>query len=120
MSDVVILRRESVVTLVQGQTSAPIITEVSAPTIVIQREGIPGTPGTNGTGGGGEALPHVHTQSTASVEWVVNHNYGFRPGSISLLTTGGSLMEAEVQHISLNQLRVYFVSEQVGSVIVSP
>jgi hypothetical protein len=42
VSDVVILRRESVVTIVRGGISSPVIQQIPAANLIIQREGIPG------------------------------------------------------------------------------
>lgn len=47
MSDVVILRRESIVTVVREEPSSPVVTEHSAPIVIIQREGIPGVSGSD-------------------------------------------------------------------------
>lgn len=54
-------------------------------------------------------------QASGSATWTVNHNLGFRP-DVSVLTPGGSEMIAEVVHISINQLRVYFSAPKTGSV----
>lgn len=48
---------------------------------------------------------YVHTQSTPSTEWIINHNLGFRP-AVELLTVGGMEFDAEVVHITANQTRV--------------
>ena len=70
--------------------------------------GIPGTPGSTGI---------TFTQGSAATEWIINHNLGYRP-SASIFTTGGVRVEAEILHISVNQLRVYFAAIMAGSVYV--
>lgn len=56
---------------------------------------------------------YVHTQSSPSVEWVINHNLGARP-IIEVRTVGGVVMEADVVHLTLNQSRVYLASAVAG------
>jgi hypothetical protein len=56
---------------------------------------------------------YVHTQATAQSEWIVNHGLGYKP-SVSVYTTGGVEVEAEIVHISDYQLRVRFGSPQTG------
>lgn len=51
MSDVVVIRQESVVTIVRGAPTAPVVSERTAPIITIQRDGIPGRPGNDGDPG---------------------------------------------------------------------
>lgn len=50
---------------------------------------------------GGEAF-HF-TQNEASQVWTINHNLGRHP-VVSVLDSGGSQMEVDVHHTSLNQL----------------
>jgi hypothetical protein len=56
---------------------------------------------------------YVHTQTTPQSEWIVNHGLGYKP-SVSVYTTGGVEVEAEIVHISDYQLRVRFGSPQTG------
>jgi hypothetical protein len=55
-------------------------------------------------------------QLVAAAEWIVNHNLGRRP-AVTLLSTGGVEMVAEVLHVSLNQFRVYFDQPRAGLAI---
>lgn len=64
-----------------------------------------------------DAPPYLHTQSSPSSEWIVNHNRGFRP-LVTVLSAGGREVGAEVLHISDNQLRIYFAVAKTGSAIV--
>jgi hypothetical protein len=55
---------------------------------------------------GGGAVSFIHTQSSPSSEWIINHNLCFRP-DVTVLDTGGQVVGVLVQHISDNQARVY-------------
>ena len=57
----------------------------------------------------------VHNQTAPSVEWIVNHNLGYRP-MFTLMDAAGNEFDAHVLHVSNNQLRVYLASPQTGSV----
>lgn len=61
----------------------------------------------------------VHTQSSASALWTVNHNLGDRPAAVAVLTAGGVEMDADVRHVSVNQLTVGFASAITGSVLIN-
>jgi hypothetical protein len=71
--------------------------------------------GVQGPPGGG-ALRHVHTQSSASSIWTVNHNLGLRP-QVEVLSPGGVQVEAAVQHITDNQTVITFNTPQTGQAI---
>jgi len=88
--------------------------EVSRPQQVsIVTVGIQGPAGPQGPAGAAEA--YIHTQGSPSDEWVVNHNFGEKP-IVEVLDSGGNAVNAQVLHISNNQLRVYFSSPQTGAV----
>jgi hypothetical protein len=63
----------------------------------------------------GLAPDFLHTQNSPASEWIVNHNLGVKPNA-AVLDTGGNVVDAQVLHISANQLRVYFSSAQTGAV----
>lgn len=67
-------------------------------------------------GPSGGADEYEHSQSVAAVEWIVNHNLGEYP-SITVLNTGGQIVDAAVINISVNQARVYFNTPQMGKVL---
>ncbi|MEI9964364.1 MAG: hypothetical protein WDM92_06330 [Caulobacteraceae bacterium] len=71
-----------------------------------------GPPGPPGTGGG--VADFIFTQAFPATPWVVNHNLGRKP-LVAVLDVGGNEVEAAVQHISVNQLRVSFAAPQAGS-----
>lgn len=64
-------------------------------------------------GADGATLDFEHVQTDPSDEWIINHNFGVRP-SVSVLSVGGVEMEAQVVHMSVNQVRIYFASAQAG------
>lgn len=74
--------------------------------------GIPGPAGADGSGGGVQGI-NLNFLSP-SVEWLINHNLGYKP-IVELFTTGGVEMQAAVIHTSVNQLLVQFNSPTAGS-----
>jgi len=93
--------------VVIGPTTTRVVTPPGM-RVVTGGRGLPGRPGLNGEG-------FVHTQSSPSTEWIVNHNLGFRPG-VTVLSPGGIEVDAAVAHVTTNQLRVTFTASQTGSV----
>lgn len=68
---------------------------------------------------GGTTNPRfVHTQSSASATWVVNHNLGFFP-QVTVLSPGRIEVEATVEHVSANQVVITFNTAQTGQAIFS-
>jgi hypothetical protein len=70
------------------------------------RQGPPGVDGASGSS-------FEHAQSVAASIWTVNHNLGFRP-NVSVKTLGGLEVDAEVLHVSVNQVQVIFDSPSTG------
>lgn len=67
----------------------------------------------------GPAAPRFEfAQSTPSAMWNVNHNLGFRP-NVEVLSVGGVQMLAEVIHLSVNQVQIFFDQATAGLVICS-
>lgn len=64
----------------------------------------------------GVAAGYEHVQSGASLEWIINHNLGYNP-IIEVLSPGGLSVLTEVQHLTLNQARVYFLTPQTGKAV---
>ncbi len=60
---------------------------------------------------------YEHVQASASSEWIVNHNLGYNP-VIEVLSPGGLTVVVEIQHMTTNQARVYFLTPQTGKAIV--
>lgn len=59
---------------------------------------------------------YEHQQSSPSTSWTVNHNLNHRP-NVTVLSSGGVEVWAEVIHASLNQVMVYFDQPTTGTVI---
>jgi hypothetical protein len=57
---------------------------------------------------------YLHTQSAPSAEWIVNHNLGFKP-DVTLLDSGSQVFQADIVHISVNQLRVIMATPTAGT-----
>lgn len=62
-------------------------------------------------GASGSSFEHI--QSTPASTWVVNHNLGYRP-NVSVKTPGGIEVMAEVLHVSINQVQIFFDSSATG------
>lgn len=58
---------------------------------------------------------YLHTQSSASTTWAVNHNLGFQP-IVNVRDAGSVVVDADVVHTSANQLIVTFITPQTGTV----
>lgn len=69
----------------------------------------PGTPGP-------APQRYVHLQSAEATQWFINHNLGYRP-VISVITLGGALLIAAVEHLSNNLARVDLDDPMTGQAI---
>lgn len=58
------------------------------------------------------------TQAVASDTWVINHNFGWKP-NVQILSVGGRELLAEVLHVSVNQVQVFFDTPQAGLALLS-
>lgn len=74
-----------------------------------------GPPGPAGPPGvpGGPGFTFIHTQASPSNQWIANHNIG-RLVNTYVTDLGGNEVEAEVQSVSINQVRVSFVAPATG------
>ncbi len=61
----------------------------------------------------GSGVAFVHQQWVPIVVWSVNHNLGLRP-TVSVLDTGGNEVQADVVHLSANQLQIRFALPVAG------
>ena len=57
-----------------------------------------------------------HIQTQASTLWIVNHNLGRWPSSVTVVTVGGVEVDAGVINVSTNILHVEFATPFVGRV----
>lgn len=88
-----------------------IIAPIAGETIIVN-SGARGPAGPAGPAGAAEA--HIHTQASAAAEWIVNHNFGARP-LVQVFSAGGAEIEANIIHITDNQVRIYFAAAQAGT-----
>lgn len=75
--------------------------------------GIPGPAG--GGGGGGGDLNYLFDVPVPALIWVMTHNFGKYP-SVSVFDSTGRLVEGDVQHLSVNQVKITFSAAFAGSV----
>lgn len=92
-----------------SQTSYNIRLNQAKTNLNIVSSGLQGPPGPPGE----SAATYIHTQSTPSSIWTINHNLGFKP-SVELLDSGGNEFDADVLHTSNNQVIVYLNTEIAG------
>lgn len=78
----------------------------------------PGPQGPAGPPGSSTGGIYVHTQASASSEWVVNHNLG-RTVIATVYDSGGAEIEANVVQVTTNQLRVYLTSAITGTAVAA-
>ena len=62
----------------------------------------------------GGSTGYTHTQGASAAEWIVNHNFGYKP-NVEVRTVGNVVMDAEVLHNTDNQVRIYFAAALTGS-----
>lgn len=72
----------------------------------------------NGGGGSSTDFHYQHVQGVPSSSWIINHNLGARP-NVSLHTTGGLAVTADVVHTSANQVIASFSAPLAGYAICS-
>jgi hypothetical protein len=63
-------------------------------------------------GGGTGDLHYTHTQTNATSTWTVNHNLGKYPAVQCAI--GSILFTPDVEHITVNQLKIYLSSDSSG------
>jgi hypothetical protein len=112
MTDTVKLSRKNVeYLLVQGKRTAQVRAKPGSQQVRIIRSAAPLS--AINTGGSG----YEFIQSSAAATWTINHNLGRNP-VVSILSTGGIEVEAEVMHISPNQTVVNFASPFAGKAMM--
>lgn len=58
-------------------------------------------------------LTYTHTQGTPSAMWTVNHNLSTYP-AVTVMDSGGSEVEGDIQHTSVNQTVLMFTAAFSG------
>jgi hypothetical protein len=109
MADAVILRRESIVTLMRGD-NRPVVSQVEASVVVVKRDGIPGRKGDQGDQGppgNGAQVTYVHTQNDAAYIWNISHNLNRYPSATVVDSDGREIM-GDLTYLDANLLRLEF------------
>lgn len=85
---------------------------------IVRVEGPQGPAGPKGDPGptGGT---YIHQQVTPSTTWTIDHNLGFDPAGIRIVTSGGSELEGAVTYTSPNQVVVTFSTAFSGTAYLS-
>lgn len=68
--------------------------------------------------GGGGDFNFVYTQAIASAFWSVTHSAGKFP-SVTIVDSGGTEIDAQVDHIDANNLTITFASSTTGKAYIN-
>lgn len=58
-------------------------------------------------------VSYTHNQSSASNQWTVVHNLGFKP-NVTVFNSAGDIVEGSITHNSVNQLTLQFSATMSG------
>jgi hypothetical protein len=61
----------------------------------------------------GTVAAYTHVQSSPATTWIINHNLGYKP-DVTLYSSGGVVMYAEIVHASNNQTQIIFTIPTTG------
>ena len=89
---------------VYQDTPNRVTVDQDAPNVVVVRSTSPSSSSTR---------RHIHTQGTASTEWVITHTLGGRP-SVTVVDSAGTVVIGEVQYDSNTQVTVSFTAAFSG------
>jgi hypothetical protein len=78
-----------------------------------------GPPGSPGPPGGSAGSTHIFVQGSPSSTWVIPHNLGWWP-SITVVDTGGSVVEPDKHYDTNNQVTLVFGSPTTGTAYLNP
>lgn len=84
--------------------------------VKITAEQIANVPSFTIIGPPGNTARYQETITSASTSWTINHNLGYNPTSVTILSVGGVIVDAEVLHTSINQVVIIFNTPYAGSV----
>jgi hypothetical protein len=90
-----------------------IIVEPIIPNVTVTAPGPQGAPGVFDAGD----VAYVHTQSTPSAVWTINHNLGFNPVAV-VLDSGGTQCEGAISYPSINQMVITFTGAFSGTAYI--
>lgn len=107
MTTVNVTAVSNTVTVTEGNGGTTVVTVPVTSVVTATTVGPQGPKGDTGdTGATGPVGPasafYVHTQSSPSTTWTINHNLGFKP-AVELLDSGSQEIDGEVSHPSVNQ-----------------
>lgn len=100
--------------LIAAPTTLTLVANKDDVSLVLAR--LRGPRGPAGPSGGG-GNPIVFPQSSPSALWTVVHNLGYKPAVISVLNTGSGVMDAEINHLSVNVFTVNLALPLAGTVL---
>lgn len=100
VDDAVYFLGSTYVCLVAGTKDSPIVAPEKWE-ILVQK----GDPGTSGS--------YVHTQSTPSNNWIINHNLGYNP-IVQVFNSGNMEIDCAIVHVTNNQVQIPLVSAISG------
>lgn len=66
-----------------------------------------------------KAIRYTHAQTTASDTWVVDHNLGAKPGGVSVVDSGETVVYGDVEYNTLNRLTLRFTAPFGGKAYIS-
>ena len=95
----------AVVEVVADPTDVVVIT--SQEIVAVADVGIPGPVGPTGPAGISQTISYVHNQNSSSDTWVITHNLGWFP-NVTVVDSGGTNVEGDVQYDSENQITLNF------------
>lgn len=93
MSEVVILSQQTNQVVIEEESSTIVVEAPISSVVTIVEQGPQGPAGSGA---------YIHTQSSSSTTWTINHNMGFRP-SVELLDSGSQEIDGEISHPTINQ-----------------
>lgn len=95
-----------------GENDTLVFEILGSSLLQVLNAGIQGPPGPPSTG-------YTFVQSSPSSTWTINHNLGYVPSSVTILSPGGFEVDAEVAYNGVNQVIVYFIEPYAGSARIS-
>ena len=88
-----------------------VVVQPVIPTVVVT------APGPQGASGDTAAIFYVHTQSTSSAVWTINHGLGGQPTAV-VLDSAGTQCEGTFSYPTTNQMVITFTSAFTGTAYV--
>jgi hypothetical protein len=64
-------------------------------------------------------VSYTHVQGVVSDIWTIIHNLGYAPGGITVLDSAGTMVEGDIQHVSLNECIITFSAAFSGTAYLS-